>query len=121
MAAMAHSRSIMSDAELLSIQYQTLFVTTASGRIQRENDPDQSPGPEVHQMHPGRDLIEKGTFRHREYQVHRHTALAQALQQVQDYPLGSPTPDRAKEEGDGMPAVDGHGSRFPDHFKLVPS
>ena len=35
----------MSDAELLSIQYQTLFVTTASGRIQRENDPDHSPGP----------------------------------------------------------------------------
>jgi len=33
------------DAELLAIDYQTLFVTTASGRIERENDPDRSPGP----------------------------------------------------------------------------
>lgn len=35
------------DAELLSIEYQTLFVTTRSGRIERENDPDQSPGPRL--------------------------------------------------------------------------
>lgn len=36
-----------SELELLSIEYQTLFVTTASGRIERENDPDHSPGPRM--------------------------------------------------------------------------
>lgn len=33
------------DLELLRTQYHTLFATTASGRIERENDPDRSPGP----------------------------------------------------------------------------
>jgi hypothetical protein len=37
----------MSDVELLSIQFQTLFLTTGSGRIERENDPDHSPGPRL--------------------------------------------------------------------------
>jgi hypothetical protein len=37
----------MSDIELLSIQFQTLFLTTGSGRIERENDPDHSPGPRL--------------------------------------------------------------------------
>ena len=36
---------MLSDIELLSIQYRTLFVTSASGRIEWENDPDHSPGP----------------------------------------------------------------------------
>jgi GNAT acetyltransferase len=36
---------MMSDIELLSIQFQTLFLTTGSGRIERENDPDHSSGP----------------------------------------------------------------------------
>jgi hypothetical protein len=36
-----------SDTELLSIQYRTLFLTTGSGRIERENDPDHSPGPRL--------------------------------------------------------------------------
>ena len=33
-----------SDTELLSIQYRTRFLTTRSGRIERENDPDHSSG-----------------------------------------------------------------------------
>lgn len=33
------------DRELLSIHYRTTFLTTASGQIERENDPDHSPGP----------------------------------------------------------------------------
>ena len=37
--------SMPNDAELLSIDYRTLFLSTASGRIERENDPDRSPGP----------------------------------------------------------------------------
>jgi RimJ/RimL family protein N-acetyltransferase len=32
---------------LLAIQFQTLFLLTAAGRIERENDPDQSPGPRL--------------------------------------------------------------------------
>jgi hypothetical protein len=38
---------MISDAELLSIQYRTLFLTTRSGRIERENDPDHSSGPRL--------------------------------------------------------------------------
>jgi hypothetical protein len=38
---------MMSDFELLSIQYQTRFLTTQPGRIVRENDPDHSPGPRL--------------------------------------------------------------------------
>jgi hypothetical protein len=38
---------MMSDSELLSIQYRTLFLTTRSGRIERENDPDHSSGPRL--------------------------------------------------------------------------
>jgi hypothetical protein len=36
---------MLSDADLLAIQYRTLFVTTCAGRIERENDPDRSSGP----------------------------------------------------------------------------
>jgi len=36
-----------SDTTLLSIQYRTLFLATKSGRIERENDPDHSPGPQL--------------------------------------------------------------------------
>jgi hypothetical protein len=39
---------MMSDIELLSIQFQTLFLITGSGRIERENDPDYSPGPRLY-------------------------------------------------------------------------
>jgi hypothetical protein len=39
---------MMSDIELLWIQFQTLFLTTESGRIDRENDPDHSPGPRLY-------------------------------------------------------------------------
>jgi RimJ/RimL family protein N-acetyltransferase len=39
---------MMSDIELLSIQFQTLFLITGSGRIERENDPDHSPGPRLY-------------------------------------------------------------------------
>jgi hypothetical protein len=39
---------MMSDIELLSIQFQTLFLTTGSGRIERENDPDHSQGPRLY-------------------------------------------------------------------------
>jgi hypothetical protein len=38
---------MMSDSELLSIQYRTLFLTSRSGRIERENDPDHSSGPRL--------------------------------------------------------------------------
>jgi hypothetical protein len=38
----------MNDIELLSIQFQTLFLITGSGRIERENDPDHSPGPRLY-------------------------------------------------------------------------
>ena len=34
-----------SDLDLLRVQYRTLFLTTESGRIVRENDPDHSSGP----------------------------------------------------------------------------
>jgi hypothetical protein len=33
------------DAQWLKIDYRTLFVLTPDGRIERENDPDRSPGP----------------------------------------------------------------------------
>jgi hypothetical protein len=39
---------MMNDIELLSIQFQTLFLITSSGRIERENDPDHSPGPRLY-------------------------------------------------------------------------
>ncbi|TKT74916.1 GNAT family N-acetyltransferase [Aquamicrobium sp. LC103] len=36
---------MISDIELLGIDYRTLFLLAANGRIERENDPDRSPGP----------------------------------------------------------------------------
>ncbi|HZF37729.1 MAG TPA: hypothetical protein VE715_02800, partial [Blastocatellia bacterium] len=39
---------MMNDIELLSIQFRTLFLITGSGRIERENDPDHSPGPRLY-------------------------------------------------------------------------
>lgn len=33
------------DLDLLRLDYRTLFVVAESGRIERENDPDHSPGP----------------------------------------------------------------------------
>jgi RimJ/RimL family protein N-acetyltransferase len=36
-----------SEIELLSIDYQTLFLTTPSARIERENDPHHSPAPRL--------------------------------------------------------------------------
>lgn len=36
-----------SDLERLSVHYRTTFLITDSGRIERENDPDQSPGPKL--------------------------------------------------------------------------
>lgn len=38
---------MLSDADLLQIQYHTLFVTDEAERIVRENDPDRSPGPRL--------------------------------------------------------------------------
>ncbi len=39
---------MMSDIELLSTQFKTLFLTSGSGRIERENDPDHSLGPRLY-------------------------------------------------------------------------
>jgi hypothetical protein len=36
-----------SDIHLLEIDYRTLFRLTSNGRIERENDPDQSQGPRM--------------------------------------------------------------------------
>jgi GNAT acetyltransferase-like protein len=37
----------LSDSQLLAVEYRTLFVTTQTGKIERENDPDGSPGPRL--------------------------------------------------------------------------
>jgi hypothetical protein len=37
----------MTATSLLAIQLRTLFVLTGTGRIERENDPDRSPGPRL--------------------------------------------------------------------------
>ena len=38
---------MVAEASLLAVQFRTLFVLTNCGRIERENDPDHSPGPRL--------------------------------------------------------------------------
>ena len=44
-SALHHTQDSAQDYALLSIQHSTCFLTTESGRIERENDPDHSAGP----------------------------------------------------------------------------
>ena len=43
----AYSASTADDLRLLQVDIDTMFVMSASGRIERENDPDRSSGPRV--------------------------------------------------------------------------
>jgi hypothetical protein len=43
----AYSESTADDLRLLQVDIDTMFVMSASGRIERENDPDRSSGPRV--------------------------------------------------------------------------
>ena len=43
----AYDASTADDLRLLQIDIDTMFVMSASGRIERENDPDRSTGPRV--------------------------------------------------------------------------
>ena len=43
----AYSASTADDLRLLKVDIDTMFVMSASGRIERENDPDRSSGPRV--------------------------------------------------------------------------
>ena len=71
---------------------------------QRHEAADQTPGPEIHDPHLGRQVVQEHAVRHGEHHVHRLAPLDDTLDQIDDHPLGAAAPDRGKEEGDAASA-----------------